>query len=509
MKNNNNKTLFFWILFISLVQNLNGMDKDFSDKEEQKDESIESYSTDALAFIKKEILKQNISKEDFEKLQLSKDFIKKLKQTARNYRDKLNRNLLFKAKTVNNVKVLKYLGADCQTEDIFGNTLLNWATQNARDDAMILEIIRHLEDDYPNNYGQSAFHNLIITGNTYLADLMLQDEMVVLDFANISDFCSHPLFIAARYDAEMLKKLIKKKYTENIDIISSNGYTTLILACRFQPEAAKILLSAGANVNAQSKEGITPLMVAAVYQTDLLQLLLDHGAKDLRDLEGRNALMHAILRKRIVPGTVDNQKNLEAIKILINPNSVKNKDMHGITPLMLAVQFIPEAIELLLNGGAPINQVDTSGKTVLMHLVSNDHSICELSKSIELLINAGADINSTDKKGKTTLMIAARYNPQIIEQLVKRGAQIDAVDNKGWSALMYAAKCNPECVEVLVKLGANINLRNKKGKTALQIAEDANPDKKRSIEILLKEKVSKIKDSLATSSKKRKREKEE
>jgi ankyrin repeat protein len=58
------------------------------------------------------------------------------------------------------------------------------------------------------------------------------------------------------------------------------GSSPLISACVFgKPEAAKILIDAGADVNFQNNDGSTPLLTSAFFcHPDIVKMLLDKGA---------------------------------------------------------------------------------------------------------------------------------------------------------------------------------------------------------------------------------------
>lgn len=68
-----------------------------------------------------------------------------------------------------------------------------------------------------------------------------------------------------------------------VDAISNNGETALMIACRqYKSEAiVRDLISYGADVNAKSKFGLTPLMIAKQSgRTELVEILKAHGAQE-------------------------------------------------------------------------------------------------------------------------------------------------------------------------------------------------------------------------------------
>lgn len=73
--------------------------------------------------------------------------------------------------------------------------------------------------------------------------------------------------------------------------------TPLLVAVEASFDATKLLVSRGADVNAQDREGITVLMKAVAKRDPaLVALLLDAGARiDAKDRRGHTALTHAVL----------------------------------------------------------------------------------------------------------------------------------------------------------------------------------------------------------------------
>jgi uncharacterized protein len=73
----------------------------------------------------------------------------------------------------------------------------------------------------------------------------------------------------------------------------TGGSSPLILTALFgQPEAAKVLIEAGADLNRKNTDGTTALINAAFFcRTNIVKLLLTHGAdRDLRNKAGSTAL---------------------------------------------------------------------------------------------------------------------------------------------------------------------------------------------------------------------------
>lgn len=178
-----NKIFVLFIFSIFTVQKIVSMEEGIVKSQLGKEEELDKIEQKILVYNPKSlqelsilklitlILKSNYSKEEFLNLNLPDDIVKNIKKFVKDYSDSLNRNLLFGVKTANNVDLLMYLDIDCKSPDIYRNSPLNWITQNGHIEAAGA-LLKYVDEDYPNDYGQTAFHNLIITKNTDLAKLM-------------------------------------------------------------------------------------------------------------------------------------------------------------------------------------------------------------------------------------------------------------------------------------------------------------------------------------------------
>ncbi len=158
----------------------------------------------------------------------------------------------------------------------------------------------------------------------------------------------------------------------------TNG-TTALQAALGHIETMKVLIAAGADVNATNKYGSTSLIWAAHFgQTEAAQVLLASGA------------------------------------------DVNLKNQRGITPLMdAAIMGHPEIVELLLAKGADVNATLKDGWTALMLAAGAGYT-----QVVQLLLAAGANMNAKTKDGKTALSIAAEEGHTDIVQLLKKAGAV-------------------------------------------------------------------------------------
>ena len=120
---------------------------------------------------------------------------------------------------------------------------------------------------------------------------------------------------------------------------NAQSETPLMVACSVQNEDARkkilqMLMRKGANVNAQDKSGQTALM-KAVIMNDIdttVTFLEAHSDVSLEDSDGNNVLCHA--------ARLGHEEMLQRLvrEFKRNKVSVDQKNMHGLTPLLLACQ---------------------------------------------------------------------------------------------------------------------------------------------------------------------------
>ncbi len=220
----------------------------------------------------------------------------------------------------------------------------------------------------------------------------------------------------------------------------SGGTTALMLAA---PDAGKmkLLLDHGAKADLRAKNRYSALLVTANYpgSSAAMNLLLDHGAT-VRLPKGQGApLFNA---NPIFLATFAG--NLDIVgRLRKEGDRVDDKmnvlGMFPLTPLMaLATWHRTDAIRVLLDAGAQVDEADSDGITVLGWA-----AIANRIELARLLIQRGADVNHVDKKGMTPLLYAASIDfgdSAMIDLLLKSGARPGARTKEGLTAADLARK---------------------------------------------------------------------
>ncbi|XP_028660118.1 protein phosphatase 1 regulatory subunit 16A [Erpetoichthys calabaricus] len=229
---------------------------------------------------------------------------------------------------------------------------------------------------------------------------------------------------ATRNDVEEVQDMVKRGISP--DLYNEDGLTALHQCCidDFE-EMVRILLEAGADVNACDSELWTPLHAAATCgHLSLVELLISHGA------------------------------NLLAVNADGNmPYDLCEDEM--------TLDYIETAMA---------NQGITQEKINECRAAKESQMVAD----IRALIQAGSDLNTPDGNKASLLHIAAANGYHTTaELLLEQKAKIDLKDCDGWEPL-HAASCwgHIHMVELLVANGANLNAKSYMDETPLDVCAD-------------------------------------
>jgi ankyrin repeat protein len=210
---------------------------------------------------------------------------------------------------------------------------------------------------------------------------------------------------------------------------------------RGDPAVLRLLVDAGANVNARDHNGWSALRWAGQSgsrrqnqnMTGITALLEKAGA---RDQAGNNAaaLFEAVLQK-------DPVRVEEALRLGANPNA---RDDRGVPPLVHATTLGPPAIvEALIRAKADVNANPEHGTTPLINAVSSGNV-----ETVKALLAAGARIDQPDRLHRTPLQEASSWkHDEITRILLGSSARLDP-------AALAIASLNGSAEQVRLLLGA-------------------------------------------------------
>jgi uncharacterized protein len=270
-----------------------------------------------------------------------------------------------------------------------------------------------------NEYGWTPLMQAVINGDTAGLSLLLQRGAKV----NVaSQSGSTPLLYAVNGDSDMMDIVkILLKAGADIDAKDSLGSTALEVACReYESPAALLLLEAGA------KQGLDCALQEAVMSRceNLVRALLEQGAKFTMPES------QTILSRVAEKGYTDMVRLL--LDLELDP-SVPDEDSR--TPLLVSLaSFSSSAAMMLIERGADPNQASADG-TLPLELAAR-HGREDI---VQALLAGGADPLKKGKDGIPLLTCSLEGgNILIAELLLRSGCRSDERDSAGKTPLDQA-----------------------------------------------------------------------
>jgi uncharacterized protein len=240
--------------------------------------------------------------------------------------------------------------------------------------------------------------------------------------------------------------------------IPHGGDTALMFAARVGDlDSAKLLVSAGANVNAADAWGVSATVLAAhAGYTDLVEFLLDRGADPNAVAAGFSALHAAIMHRdeKMVAALLTRGADPNAPLQTWTPTRRSSRDFNfapelvGATPFWLAARFTePDVMRLLVKHGAnplvvhraeyaDLSQTrQTQVTTPLMAAVGMGGGVAwarpdlrtfeaQMLEAVKLAVDLGVDLNAANADGRTALDAATAFHYEtVVKFLVEKGAR--------------------------------------------------------------------------------------
>lgn len=249
-------------------------------------------------------------------------------------------------------------------------------------------------------------------------------------------------------------------------------------------DSVRVLLDHGADVNIVDSDGRTPIFWA--WTPAVAALLLERGADaGVVDLNGVD-----VLTRLFSTAEVDGQLAVPAGCVIESgrmlAKAVRGADLVNIEPwphsrLAHAAWYARAAeVEFLLGLGVPVHP--PSGKPSALSRVCwhGEMAFPAINQArlriIDLLVQAGADVNEVDENGQTPLHHAVHGDwghPAAALALLQHGAKVDSRNAMGQTPLIEAARRGEaSCVRVLLEHGADPRARDAEGLTAMDYAQD-------------------------------------
>lgn len=264
------------------------------------------------------------------------------------------------------------------------------------------------------------------------------------------------------------------------DIRDDQGRTPLhIVVEQGNTTMTAFFVSIGAVVDAEDNQGRTPLDIAAGK----------HDANTARVLATAGANIHHVMAYDNSPALIALNGQDELLKALLNPFSIKQKNLKGQTILHLAALVGNAlAVDPILEAGVDKGERDNDGKTALDLALSRTDSLAH-AEVVEKLILAGASADGELYRRLAPAVRSSNYNTRnfdgitllhftahegysgFVAFLLKKSVDIDAKDSSGSTPLHEATRMGHKTVLILlIEAGADINAQDAKGNSALHLA---------------------------------------
>jgi len=163
-------------------------------------------------------------------------------------------------------------------------------------------------------------------------------------------------------------------------------------------DVARVLLEAGAEVDARDRFGATALHEAADDgEVEVMAVLVEYGA----DVNAMSRTCGTPLHQAANPyNFYDDSSRLEAMAFLLEHGAdIEVKDRHGGTALLEAARGGRlDGVKFLVERGADLHATGPCGLTVLHTAAGRGHV-----EIVEYLLSIGFDVNTPDEDGTTAL----------------------------------------------------------------------------------------------------------
>ena len=256
---------------------------------------------------------------------------------------------------------------------------------------------------------------------------------------------------------------------------------------------------AGVLFNVIDNEGMSPLMYylkITSLKKDSIDFLLDweeeHSPGFSAEFDTRKDYCTALLTLLMPKQNWSSEEKAAVAKRLLDGGADAAARDHENTPIIFHIDFrtsLTGVVSLLIEHGAPVNERDRNGQTLLLRAIEN-------KALVDFLLLHGADPNLQDREGKTALMhnwngiylllqagadpfikdrdgktLLHRWhyllNETLLDELVSRGIDVDEPDNEGITPLMCAVERisgYENAIFTLLEKGADPNLRGPGGR---------------------------------------------
>ncbi len=354
------------------------------------------------------------------------------------------------------VRALLLAGAKVNQTNTTGRTALWLAASRGHEETVTYLLNHDADPTLAGADGQAPLHTAAYNGRPGSLRALLARKPALNNLSRIGT----PLHAVA---AGPLLRAIASAQTRSGSPAKSAIIPTDSAAC------ARLLIGAGAPLDALESNGLTPVQTAAGFGNKAVLAVfatVSPATLTNRDSQGLTVLHHAA-RGPLMPGYAPEAQPAlpaemlsgcaEVIAMLLERGGRTNmKDAMGLTPLHHAAGAgnVP-ALKALLAAKADVRAVDNAGSTPLHWAAARGRV-----ETATLLLAAHAGRDAADGEGQTPLhMAVAAGHLEVARALLDAGVEPNLLNRRGQNALSYADAYNrPEIARLLRQYGAKAQL---------------------------------------------------
>jgi ankyrin repeat protein len=275
-------------------------------------------------------------------------------------------------------------------------------------------------------------------GNLDLVQLLLKHGANPSAYSSQHAGCCGLHIAAEKNYVDVVRALLSAGVDVNIRSEKQKLTPLISAACCGSLEAVKVLIEAGADIDAQSSTGNTALMLAIDRgKIDVATTLIDaHANLEIKGQKGWTALHNA--------ASGGDRGYREVAEALLKAGaSVDALSETMLTPLHEAAgKSLVDLVRLLVDNGANVNARDKFHNTPLRMCASNAQSFATLDsfkQTVQILLTAGADINAGTTINTTSLHSVVKWgNADAVRFMLDHGADPDIRTTKGELPIDFA-----------------------------------------------------------------------
>ncbi|KAF4237524.1 hypothetical protein CNMCM8980_002427 [Aspergillus fumigatiaffinis] len=326
------------------------------------------------------------------------------------------------------------------TKETYGQLLLD-AVFHGSTTAVDGLLADKVDVNFQNERGQCALWCAAFSGHTQIVKQLLQRGDIQVNAADHEHGVT-PLGVAVVQGHERIMQHLLKSRRAYVNARDRLRRTPIFYAIsRDDRRMVEVLLrEKDLDLSCQDVNGFSPLIYSiSLRRAGLTKMILSHPRPhaDLRDCEDRTALWHAV-----------RDENEDIVQLLLESGAgtrAKHVGSGAQPPLCLAAsRGRPGMVQLLLELGWDVNEVDADGRTPLLLATEKGY----LSVVRVLWNHPQINLRAQDRWGSTALHEAAkRGHLAVIKLLLARpNTDINIEDGNGATPLWWATRRRHTCV---------------------------------------------------------------